>query len=80
MWKLQQDREQAQQPKARKSQGSKAAKPEPRCTVCGGPVPQGVIVGTCNAPECYDAADIFEGVAAVKAAFGSTAEAVVQTI
>ena len=67
-------RKEAQEGKAHK------AKPSPRCTVCGGPVPAGVIVGTCNKPECYDAAELVDGVTVMRAAFGSQVGAVVQTI
>ncbi len=67
LWKLQHD---ARRPMP-------APRPVPRCTHCGGPVSAGVIVGACD--DCYDVADIFDGVAAIKAAFGSDAGVVVMT-
>ena len=48
------------------------------CRVCTEPVPAGIIPGECDA--CQDAGLLFDGVEAIKAAFGSDAGAAVQTI
>ena len=47
-----------------------APKPAPSCRSCGGPLPAGTISGVCNADACFDS-DVFAGVNAIKAAFGS---------
>ena len=59
----------------------KADAPAPEragCRVCTEPLPAGVISGECDA--CQDAGALFDGVAAIKAAFGADAGAVVQVI
>ena len=48
------------------------------CHVCTQPLPAGVLAGACAG--CAEAGLLFDGVAAVKAAFGSDAGAVVQAI
>ena len=48
------------------------------CRVCTEPLPTGVLSGLCDA--CADAGLMFGGVAAIKAAFGSDAGAVLETI
>ncbi len=60
--------------------GSPAAKPAPAptCRVCTQPLPAGVLAGTCD--DCADFDDMIEDVAAIKAAFGSDAGAIVQII
>ena len=73
-WKLQRDG-QAKQDRAKVQP---KAKPAPTCRVCTGPLPKGVLSGVCS--ECQDADHVFEAVAAVKAAFGSTRDAIVQAI
>ncbi len=70
LWKLQQDGEQAQAPKT-------SRKPA-QCRVCTATLPNGVLSGVCDA--CQDFGLMCEGVAAIKAAFGSTADAMVQSI
>ena len=55
-----------------------AAKPAPAtCRVCTAELPAGLIVGLCD--PCDEAGLMFEGVAAIMAAFGSDAGAVVRT-
>ena len=66
MWKLQHE---ANAPKSSR---------KPACRVCTGPLPKSVLSGVCE--PCQDAGAIFEGVTAVKAAFGSQRGAIVQTV
>ena len=47
-----------------------APAPAPSCRACGGPLPAGTISGVCNEDACFDG-DVFAGVNAIKAAFGS---------
>ena len=55
-----------------------AMKPAPAtCRVCTQELPAGLIVGLCD--PCDEAGLMFEGVAAIKAAFGSDAGAVITT-
>ncbi len=42
----------------------------PSCRACGAPLPAGTVVGVCNEDACFDG-DVFAGVNAIKAAFGS---------
>ncbi len=59
----------------------KGTAPAPKwagCRVCTQPLLVGVLSGECDA--CQDAGALFDGVAAIKAAFGSDTGAVVQTI
>ena len=52
--------------------------PAATCRICTAELPAGLIVGLCD--PCDDAGLMFEGVAAIKAAFGSEAGAVITTI
>ena len=67
LWKLQHD-----------AQSSAPAPKRAGCRVCTQPLPAGVISGECDA--CADVGLWFDGVGAVKAAFGSRQGAVVELI
>ena len=66
MWKLEHDAQPA------------AAPARAGCGVCTQPVPAGVIAELCA--DCAEAGRMFDGVEAIRAAFGSDAGAVVQMI
>ena len=50
----------------------------PTCGVCTQELAPGILAGVCA--DCVEAGQLFDGVAAIKAAFGSDAGAVVRTI
>ena len=61
----------------------RAAQPAPAparatCGVCTQPLGPGILAGVCS--DCVEAGRMFDGVAAIKAAFGADAGAVVRTI
>ena len=74
------ERVRQQQREGSADQAGPATQPSGRatCAVCTRQLPGGVLAGVCD--DCAEAGLLFDGVAAVKAAFGSTRDAVVQTI
>jgi len=73
MWKLQGDGEAKNAPKPKR-----APMPAPSCRVCTAALAVGMLAGVCAA--CDEAGLTFGAVAAITAAFGSEAGAVVQVI